>query len=106
MGGIYTTDRELDYDELYCDECGDSDMPIGEAETAPEAWDLLKNETALNEGDGGYVLSYIVPFVMSFEGGTDVPVDERGYCTLSDNEMKMLLKNLKDGNSGGETDGE
>lgn len=29
-GIIYTTDYEKDYDELYCDECGDSDWYIGE----------------------------------------------------------------------------
>jgi len=29
-GVIYTTDYEKDYDELYCDECGDSDWYIGE----------------------------------------------------------------------------
>lgn len=29
-GVIYTTDYEKDYDELYCEECGDSDWYIGE----------------------------------------------------------------------------
>lgn len=29
-GVIYTTDYEKDFDELYCEECGDSDWYIGE----------------------------------------------------------------------------
>jgi hypothetical protein len=29
-GNIYTTDYEQDYDDLYCDECGDSDTFLGE----------------------------------------------------------------------------
>lgn len=29
LGGIYTTDKEQNPDELYCEECGDSDWFIG-----------------------------------------------------------------------------
>lgn len=29
-GNIYTTDYEQDYDDLYCEECGDSDTFVGE----------------------------------------------------------------------------
>ena len=25
MGGLYTSDEPLDYEDLYCEECGDSD---------------------------------------------------------------------------------
>ena len=30
LGGIYWSNSQLDYDDLYCDECGDSDSLIGE----------------------------------------------------------------------------
>lgn len=33
MGGIYFSDYEYDYDDLYCEECGDSDTFIGTAST-------------------------------------------------------------------------
>lgn len=33
LGGFYTTDEELSYDDLYCDECGDSDGIIGKIDT-------------------------------------------------------------------------
>lgn len=29
LGGIYTTDRELSFDELYCEDCGDCDSCLG-----------------------------------------------------------------------------
>jgi len=44
MGGIYTNDWELSYDELYCETCGDSDIYIGAAETRAEARALLEDE--------------------------------------------------------------
>lgn len=51
-GGLYTSDYELDYEDLYCEQCGDSDGYIGEADTREEAYELLKdyyNEEYLNE---------------------------------------------------------
>ena len=45
MGGLYTSDTFLDYDDLYCEQCGDSDWLVGYASTRAEAWELLKDET-------------------------------------------------------------
>lgn len=45
LGGLYTSDRELSYEERHCEQCGDSDWLIGYAATRAEAWELLKNET-------------------------------------------------------------
>ena len=33
MGSVYTSDDVLDYEDLYCDECGDSDQLIAEVRT-------------------------------------------------------------------------
>lgn len=44
MGSLYTSDYELDYEDLYCEQCGDSDWLIGRAETREEAWNLLKDD--------------------------------------------------------------
>ena len=46
MGALYASDKSLDYDVLYCEQCGDSDWCIGYATTRAEAWDLLKDSTA------------------------------------------------------------
>lgn len=35
-GGYYVTEGELDYDELYCEQCGDSDRQVFEG----YLWDL------------------------------------------------------------------
>lgn len=45
MGSLYTSDTFLDYDDLYCEQCGDSDWLIGYATTRAEAWELLKDST-------------------------------------------------------------
>ena len=87
MGGLYVLDEQVDFDFLYCEECGDWDSEIGYAETRAEAWDLLKERTdtfdeslckkCAHEGDyeycdfecenfshsGGYLLSYVQEFI-------------------------------------------
>jgi len=45
MGGFFTSDHQLSFDEIYCEQCGDSDHLIGEANTAEDAWKLFKNKT-------------------------------------------------------------
>ena len=42
MGGLYSSFESLDWDDLYCEQCGDSDWEIGNFETAEEAWEYLK----------------------------------------------------------------
>lgn len=58
MGGIYTTEYEQDYESLYCEQCGDSDRLIGQADTRQKAWELLKDDTNIN-GSGGWDYEYI-----------------------------------------------
>ena len=62
MGGIYTSDEPLDYEDLYCEECGDSDWLIGYAETREEAWNLLKDDTDI-DGSGGWNYNYVHEFI-------------------------------------------
>lgn len=38
LGSLYTSDTPLNYDDLYCEQCGDSDWLIGYATTRAEAW--------------------------------------------------------------------
>ena len=42
LGGIYFSEDVLDWDELYCDECGDSDSHLGHADTWEEVIPMLK----------------------------------------------------------------
>lgn len=54
MGGLYTSDGEIDYEDLYCEQCGDSDDLIGYADTKEQAWKLL-----IDDWDYDYVQSFI-----------------------------------------------
>lgn len=62
LGSLYATEYELDYDELYCEQCGDSDWLIGEADVAKQAWSLLKDETDI-DGSGGWDYEYVQEFI-------------------------------------------
>lgn len=66
MGGLYTSDDELDYEYTYCEICGDSDWLIGYAKTREEAWDLLKDDTNI-DGSGGWDYEYIQDFLRNWE---------------------------------------
>ena len=66
MGGLYTSDDELDYEQTYCETCGDSDWLIGYAETREEAWELLKDDTNI-DGSGGWDYEYIQDFLRNWE---------------------------------------
>ena len=62
LGGLYTSDEYLDYDDLYCEQCGDSDWLIGYADTRKEAWKLLKDDIDIN-GSGGWDYDYVKEFI-------------------------------------------
>lgn len=62
MGGLYTSDEEIDYEDLYCEQCGDSDDLIGYADTKEQAWALLFDDTNIN-GSGGWDYDYVQSFI-------------------------------------------
>lgn len=62
MGGLYASDEPLEYEDLYCEECGDSDWLIGYAETREEAWNLLKDDTDI-DSSGGWNYNYVQEFI-------------------------------------------
>jgi len=43
-GGIYSSEERIDWEYLYCDTCGDSDLEIGQASNAEELKKLLYND--------------------------------------------------------------
>lgn len=56
MGGsLYTSQFDQSFEELYCEECGDSDRRLGIANDKKEAENLLKNS--------GYDADYIEEFI-------------------------------------------
>lgn len=46
MGGFFDFEEKLDVEELYCEQCGDHDHLIGEANSIEEAWKLFEGKIA------------------------------------------------------------
>ena len=63
IGSLFVSDDELDYEQTYCETCGDSDFLLGYAETREEAWNLLKDDTNIN-GSGGWDYEYVQEFLI------------------------------------------
>lgn len=66
MGGLFLSDDVLNYEQTYCETCGDSDYLLGYAETREEAWNLLKGDTNIN-GSGGWDYEYVQEFLKNWE---------------------------------------
>lgn len=66
MGGLFVSYEILDYEQIYCETCGDSDYLLGYAETREEAWNLLKDDTNIN-GSGGWDYEYVQEFLKNWE---------------------------------------
>ena len=64
MGGLFTTDEPLSYEECYCETCGDSDWLIGEADTREEVLELLRDE----DGEIPYTDEYMEEFLKGHFG--------------------------------------
>ena len=47
FGKYYSSNFEQDYEQLYCDQCGDSDRFIGEYETDEEMQALIEEEEGM-----------------------------------------------------------
>lgn len=71
MGGFYTSDTILDYEDLYCDQCNDTDWLLGEAHTVKEFLELLD----------GYSAEYIKEYVSdTFHVDLTLPSEEELNC--------------------------
>ena len=44
LGGIYFCDVVRDIDDLYCEQCGDTDWHLGHADTWDEVMELITDE--------------------------------------------------------------
>ena len=98
MGGLYTSENELDYEYLYCEQCGDNDWLIGEYETIEEYWNLIKDDCSIN-GSGGWCLQSIYVAICKEFNLPMPPLDENYWADLSDNEIiKNIEKHIKENN--------
>lgn len=94
MGGVYSSEEELDYEMLYCDSCGDSDREIGYAETFEEAWNLIKNRCSIL-GSGGIALQDVYPTIAeAFGVKVPFPIDDYGMVEASDSEILREINKI------------
>lgn len=94
LGGLYISDEQLDYDDLYCEQCSDSDWPIGSFETIQDFWALIKDDCNI-DGCGGWSLQYIYPFIVNaFDLPDVVECDDYGFCYHSDAEIIARIEEL------------
>lgn len=65
MGGFFYTNIELDYDDLYCEDCGDNDQYIGCFGSFEDAWNYLKEDTGKEypEYRYGFYHDYTIEYV-------------------------------------------
>ena len=66
MGGLFVSNEILDYEQTYCETCGDSDWLIGYAENREEAWNLLEGDTDI-DGSGGWNYDYVQEFLKNWD---------------------------------------
>ena len=66
MGTLYTTDYEMHFGDLYCEQCGDSDRLVGEFNSAIDALIYMANDIDV-DGSGGWDLSYVIEVLSVFE---------------------------------------
>ena len=50
-GTLYASSCDLDYDDLYCEECGDSDTYLGYFETEEEADEAYREYLGYDDDD-------------------------------------------------------
>ena len=96
MGNLYTTDYKLDFDKLYCEQCGDSYCLIGSFETIKDFWNLIKDACDIG-GSGGWCLQYIYPVIVKEFNLPDEVRYESDYERLSgfcDHSEKEILDRI------------
>ena len=60
LGGLYTSDDYIPSDELYCEQCGDSDYEIGSFDTFEEFLRYYADNIYVDPLDGGYSLDLVI----------------------------------------------
>lgn len=89
LGGLYTSDDYIPYDELYCEQCGDSDYEIGSFDTFEEFLRYYADNIYVDPWDGGYGLDLVISDVgCAFD---DIPTKEEAV-----NIVRMSKKEMED----------
>lgn len=85
MDGLYLSDYQLDWDDLYCETCGDSDWEIGYFKSAIEILKYMADDINV-QGSGGYDLNHLLETIRVFED-----------CPSLEEAEKIVIENKSEG---------
>lgn len=85
LGGLYTSEYLYDYDELYCEECGDCDREMGNFESAVDVLAYMADDIDANDGHGGWCIDMLLEDLAVFD---DVPTLEEAIKIVKENRSK------------------
>ena len=98
LGGFYSSDESLDYEDLYCEQCNDNDQELGFANTVKEAlWLLLDElyeiETVKEFIDQEFGVDLKIPDI---EPAVDIAIkaddgEQQIFCNICDDTCRLLL---------------
>lgn len=60
LGGLYTSDDYIPFDELYCEQCGDSDWEIGAFDTFEDFLKSYADNIYVDDDDEGYSIDFVM----------------------------------------------
>ena len=86
LGGLYCTDYEKDWDDLYCEQCGDSDWFVGEFDSAKDVLAYMADDIDV-DNSGGWILDMLLEDLWSFD---DVPSLEEAEDIIRKNRHKEI----------------
>ena len=89
LGGLYTSDDYIPSDELYCEQCGDSDYEIGSFDTFEEFLRYYADNIYLDPWDGGYGIDLVVRDV-------GCAFDDHSTKEEAENIVRTAKKEMKD----------
>lgn len=85
LGGIYTSEYQYDYDDLYCETCGDSDNEIGNFESAVDVLKYMADDIDADDGHGGWAIDMLLEDLACFD---DVPSLEDAIRIVKENRSE------------------
>ena len=97
LGGLYTTTDLLDFDSLYCEQCGDSDSCLGSFSTLAEFWKLISENECIFDLQYIYPLAvryFCLPYTVTYK---DKNEKHYGVCCNSNEEIiSNINKSIKE----------
>lgn len=84
MGGLSASDTPIPDEDLYCEQCSDSDWEIGEFDTLADFLQYWADNIYVDDGDGGYPLKDVLDDVaesfddkMTYDEAADIVRDAK-----------------------------